>query len=63
MSKECKNVYLSINEEMENESLFSKDLWIEINYVVEDNGPMINAINKLEAAPSGRYRVYEMEIS
>jgi hypothetical protein len=24
--------------------------------------PMINAINKLEAKPSKRYRVYEMEI-
>jgi len=46
-----------------NESLFSKDLWIEINYVLEDNWPMINAINKLEATPSRRYRVYEMEIS
>jgi len=46
-----------------NESLFSKDLWIEINYVLEDNWPMINAINKLEATQSRRYRVYEMEIS
>jgi len=46
-----------------NESLFSKDLWIEINYVLEDNWAMINAINKLEATQSRRYRVYEMEIS
>lgn len=45
-----------------NESLYSKDLWIEINYVLEDNIAMINAINKLEAKPSKRYRVYEMEI-
>ena len=45
------------------ESLYSSDLWIEINYVLEDNWPMINAINKLEATPSRRYRVYEMEIS
>jgi len=45
-----------------NESLFSKKLWIEINYVLEDNWPMINAINKLEARQSRRYRVYEMEI-
>lgn len=45
-----------------NESLQAKDLWIEINYVLEDNMPMINAINKLEAKPSKRYRVYEMEI-
>jgi len=45
------------------ESLYAKDLWIEINYVLEDNLPMINAINKLEATQSRRYRVYEMEIS
>lgn len=45
-----------------NESLRSKDLWIEINYVLEDNTPMINAINKLEARPSKLYRVYEMEL-
>lgn len=45
-----------------NDSLRSKDLWIEINYVLEDNVSMINAINKLEAKPSKRYRVYEMEI-
>jgi ribosomal protein S18 acetylase RimI-like enzyme len=45
------------------ESLFSQDLWIEVNYVLEDNWPMINAIKKLEATPSRRYRVYEMEIN
>lgn len=45
-----------------NESLRSKDLWIEINYVLEDNIAMINAIKKLEAKPSKLYRVYEMEI-
>jgi len=45
------------------ESLYSSDLWIEINYVLEDNWPMINAIKKLEATPSRRYRVYEMDIS
>jgi ribosomal protein S18 acetylase RimI-like enzyme len=44
-------------------SLYSDDLWIEINYVLEDNWPMINAIKKLEATPSRRYRVYEMEIN
>lgn len=45
------------------ESLYAKDLWIEINYVLEDNWPMINAIKKLEAKPSRRYRIFEMEIS
>jgi GNAT superfamily N-acetyltransferase len=44
------------------ESLYSPELWIEINYVLEDNWPMINAIKKLGASPSRRYRVYEMEI-
>jgi ribosomal protein S18 acetylase RimI-like enzyme len=45
------------------DSLDSKDLWIEINYVLEDNWPMINAIVKLGAKESRRYRVYEMAIS
>ena len=44
------------------ESLFSKDLWMEINYVLEDNMRMINAIEKLDATYSRRYRVYEMKI-
>ncbi len=45
------------------ESLYADDLWIEINYVLEDNWPMINGIEKLGATPSRRYRIYEMEIS
>lgn len=45
------------------ESLHSSDLWIEINYVLEDNWPMINAIKKLDAKQSRCYRVYEMGIS
>ena len=45
-----------------NESLSSAHTWIEINYVLEDNYPMVNAIKKLEAIPLRRYRVYEMEI-
>jgi hypothetical protein len=44
------------------ESLYAPDVWMEINYVLEDNWPMINAIKKLEAIPSRRYRVYEMGI-
>jgi hypothetical protein len=45
-----------------NESIYDSDLWMEINYVLEDNMRMVNAINKLEASPSRRYRVYEMDI-
>ncbi len=45
-----------------NEQLYSDDLWMEINYVLEDNMPMINAINKLGAKQSRLYRVYEMKI-
>lgn len=43
-------------------SLFAPDLWVEINYVLEDNWAMINAIKKLGAKPLRRYRVYEMGI-
>ena len=46
-----------------NESLFTPDLWMEINYVLEDNWPMINAIKKLNATPLRRYRVYEKVLS
>ncbi len=45
------------------ETLYSPDLWMEINYVLEDNWPMVNAIKKLEATPLRRYRVYEMKIN
>ena len=44
------------------ETLYSADLWMEINYVLEDNWPMINAIKKLGAKPLRRYRIYEMKI-
>jgi GNAT superfamily N-acetyltransferase len=44
------------------ESLYTFDIWIEINYVTEDNDPMNNAIRKLNAKPLRRYRVYEKEI-
>jgi GNAT superfamily N-acetyltransferase len=45
-----------------NEKLYTPDIWMEINYVLEDNWPMVNAIKKLEAVPLRRYRVYEMKI-
>ena len=41
------------------EACFSADLFMEINYVLEDNGPMNNAILKLNAKPMRRYRVYQ----
>jgi hypothetical protein len=45
-----------------NDTLYSPDLWMEINYVLEDNWPMVNAIKKLGAIPLRRYRVFEMKI-
>ncbi len=45
-----------------NESLYAPDTWMEINYVLEDNWPMVNAIKKLGCTPLRRYRVYEMKI-
>jgi hypothetical protein len=44
-----------------NESLYAPDAWMEINYVLEDNWPMVNAIKKLGCVPLRRYRVYEMK--
>lgn len=44
------------------ESCYSPDIRVEINYVLEDNYPMNNAIIKLGAKPLRRYRVYEMKI-
>jgi hypothetical protein len=44
------------------DTLYAPDIWMEINYVLEDNWPMINAIKKLGCTPLRRYRVYEMQI-
>jgi len=44
------------------ESLYTPNLWMEINYVLEDNAPMNNAIRKLNAKPLRRYRIYQKEI-
>jgi GNAT superfamily N-acetyltransferase len=44
------------------ESVFSPQMRMEINYVLEDNAPMNNAILKLGAKPLRRYRVYQMVI-
>jgi ribosomal protein S18 acetylase RimI-like enzyme len=40
----------------------TSDTTMEVNYVLEDNAPMVNAIKKLGARPSRRYRVYEIPI-
>ena len=44
------------------ESLYTPDIWMEINYVLEDNHPMNNALIKLNAKPLRRYRIYQMNI-
>jgi GNAT superfamily N-acetyltransferase len=44
------------------EACYSDKIRMEINYVLEDNGPMNNAILKLNAKPLRRYRVYQMPI-
>jgi GNAT superfamily N-acetyltransferase len=44
------------------ESLYTPDIWMEINYVLEDNAPMNNAIHKLNAKPLRRYRIYQKPI-
>lgn len=44
------------------ESVFSPQMRMEINYVLEDNSPMNNAILKLGAKPLRRYRIYQMAI-
>jgi GNAT superfamily N-acetyltransferase len=44
------------------ETLYSPDVWMEINYVLEDNWPMVNAIKKLGCTPLRRYRVFEKRV-
>jgi len=44
------------------ESLYTPEIWMEINYVLEDNAPMNNAIRKLDAKPLRIYRIYERSI-
>jgi ribosomal protein S18 acetylase RimI-like enzyme len=44
------------------ERMATPETKMEINYVLEDNYAMVNAITKLGAHPSRRYRVYEMPI-
>jgi GNAT superfamily N-acetyltransferase len=44
------------------ETLYTPDIWLEINYVLEDNTLMNNAIIKLDAKPLRRYRIYQKSI-
>jgi GNAT superfamily N-acetyltransferase len=44
------------------ESLYTPETWMEINYVLEDNAPMNNAIHKLNAKPLRKYRIYQKEL-
>ena len=44
------------------ESLYSPEIWLEINYVLEDNYQMNNAIHKLNAKPLRRYRIYQRDL-
>jgi len=44
------------------EAIYSDHIRLEINYVLEDNERMNNAIHKLGARDLRRYRVYEMPI-
>ena len=45
------------------ESLYTSEIWLEINYVLEDNVPMNNAIKKLNAKLLRRYRIYQKSIA
>jgi ribosomal protein S18 acetylase RimI-like enzyme len=44
------------------EACYTPTTRMEINYVLEDNGPMNNAIIKLGASPLRKYRIYKMQL-
>lgn len=44
------------------EAIYSDRLRLEINYVLEDNDRMNNALHKLGVKPLRRYRVYELPV-
>jgi ribosomal protein S18 acetylase RimI-like enzyme len=44
------------------DAIYNPQMRLEINYVLEDNERMNNALAKLNAKPLRRYRIYEMEI-
>jgi ribosomal protein S18 acetylase RimI-like enzyme len=43
-------------------ALYPRQVRLEINYVLEDNAPMNNALHNLGVKDLRRYRVYEMAI-
>jgi len=45
------------------EALYPRQVRIEINYVLEDNTPMNNALRRLGVKDLRRYRVYEMGVT
>jgi ribosomal protein S18 acetylase RimI-like enzyme len=44
------------------DAIFCPELRLEINYILEDNERMNNALTKLHVKPLRRYRVYERDI-
>ncbi len=44
------------------DALYSKEVRLEINYVLEDNDRMNNALYKLGVKPLRKYRIYQMPI-
>ncbi len=44
------------------ESIYSPEIFLEINYVLEDNDRMNNAILKLGAVPFRKYRIYQKPV-
>ncbi|MFH1084851.1 MAG: hypothetical protein V1772_03710, partial [Chloroflexota bacterium] len=44
------------------EALYHRQVRLEVNYVLEDNVRMNNALRNLQAKPLRRYRVYQMDI-
>ena len=44
------------------EALYPRGVRVEVNYVLEDNAPMNNALRRLGMKLLRRYRVYEMEL-
>ncbi len=45
------------------EALYHPELRVEVNYVLEDNVRMNNALRNLAVKPLRRYRVYQMPIA
>jgi ribosomal protein S18 acetylase RimI-like enzyme len=44
------------------ETLASRNVRLEVNYVLEDNAAMNNALANLGVKPLRRYRIYQREI-